>query len=485
MNFKSINQTFTDSQERALERLDKWWNDPDDMIHTLSGRAGTGKTYLAKYFIDKCVKVPMCVTAPTHKAVRVIEKATNRKGHTLQSLHGLRPNVNLDDFDINNLKFDAIAEPKLPNYKFLLIDECGMINKGLATLNYNRARDLGIKILYMGDPCQLPPVNETISPTFADPRWDKTELTDIVRQDAGNPLIDLLETIVKDIATNGSEFLRFLKDKPININSKGEGYQIVTTQQFEQLAIENFKSKAFSENPDSIRIAAWKNDTVLFHNTFVRNTLYKFNGGELINGRTPIIDTDDLLVGYKSIYDEFLAPTIINSEDYFIDKVIYRESDERFNVFSIDIISRVNPLDVSRVNIVDHNHENFIPIYYNKIRDLYLKAIYAKGVERGKNWRKYFEFKDKYLTLLTFPIKNGDKILATVNKELDYGFSLTTHKLQGSTISTVFVDLKDFLYYKSGYLIKDSVNNPNAIQIRNKLAYTAISRASKFVYILI
>jgi len=35
------------------------------------------------------------------------------KGTTLQSLHGLKPNVELADFDIDNLKFDTIGNPKM------------------------------------------------------------------------------------------------------------------------------------------------------------------------------------------------------------------------------------------------------------------------------------------------------------------------------------------------------------------------------------
>jgi len=185
-------QGFTNGQEVGIERLTAWYNNPKELDFTLSGRAGTGKTYMLKYFLDEIVKQPVCVSAPTHKAVRQVERSTGRKGKTLQSLHALRPNVNLEDFDLNNVKFDALGNPTMNNYKIIIIDECSMINEGLHELNMKRAKDLNVKILYVGDIIQLPPVNRNDSvssvesPTFKIKNY--FELDEIVRQGIDNPL---------------------------------------------------------------------------------------------------------------------------------------------------------------------------------------------------------------------------------------------------------------------------------------------------------
>lgn len=143
---------FTNDQMAALDLLTAWYYNPKELFFSLSGRAGTGKTYLIKYFLDKIVKQPVCVSAPTHKAVRTIERSTGRTGKTLQSLHGLRPNINLDDFDLQNVRFDQLGNPTMNNYKIIVIDECSMINANLHELNVRRARDLNVKILYIGKP---------------------------------------------------------------------------------------------------------------------------------------------------------------------------------------------------------------------------------------------------------------------------------------------------------------------------------------------
>ena len=164
MNFTtkmSNSSGLTNGQETALELMHKWFKS-NSPVFCLSGRAGTGKTFVINHFLNS-VNTNVCVTAPTHKAVRVIESMTGRKGKTLHSLHGLRPNVNLDTFDLNNPQFDALATPVMQNYKLIVCDECGMINSGLHSLNLKRAIDMNVKILYVGDQNQLPPVVHSLS----------------------------------------------------------------------------------------------------------------------------------------------------------------------------------------------------------------------------------------------------------------------------------------------------------------------------------
>jgi len=472
---------FTSDQEKALDLLADWYNNPKDLLFVLAGRAGTGKTYLLKYFIDKIVKHPICVSAPTHKAVRQVERSTGRKGKTLQSLHGLRPNINLEDFDLNNVKFDALGNPTMNNYKIVVIDECSMVNASLHDLNVRRARDLGVKLLYVGDPKQLPPVNKyndndvTISPTFN--LKNKYELVEIIRQNTDNPLTELLEVIVKDIDTDGVKHLQYLLDNPTRINPVGEGYKVYTNRtEFLNNAIDCFKSTEFSDDPDHGRVAAWKNDTVFAYNTEIRKAVSAhFNNGIPTD---ELIDINDLLIGYKTITDEFNETVIINSEDYVVIQVIPRMSEEGFKSYAVKIMPRHGGTKVD-LNIVDHRDTSFL-VYYNLVKRKYYNALYAHYSNKSAKWREYYKYKDSNLNLVTFPIKDGDNIKAYVTKDIDYAFSLTVHKLQGSTIANTFIDLNDMLYYTSGKPVVNSHFAPRAIEVRNKLIYTAISRTSKF-----
>lgn len=475
---------FTNGQIEAIEKLDTWYNNPKDLFFTLSGRAGTGKTYLLKCFVDEIVKHPLCVSAPTHKAVRQIEYSTGKKGKTLQSLHGLRPNVNLEDFDLNNIKFDALGSPTFYNYKLIIIDECSMINKGLHTLNERRATDLGVKVLYVGDAMQIPPVNKNSeldgvdSPTFSLSNY--YELSEIIRQGNNNPLIDLLEVIVKDIKGGTSNFISYLSKNPVQINSEGEGYKLVTDfNKFLEETVECFKSPEFSANTDYARVVAWKNKTVDNYNYLIRNKLIPhFSGPDSAN---ELIDLNDLLIGYKTILNDFNETTIINSEDYIVNNIVYRKSDAGFHTYAVTLTPRHGGTSIN-IHIVDHRNASFM-VFYDKIKYKYFNALYDKSMNRSSKWKEYFEYKNQFLSLITFPIKDGEDVKAYVTKDIDYAFCLTTHKLQGSTITNTFVDLNDMLFYTNGKMVTNSKFAPNAITMRNKLIYTALSRTSKLATI--
>lgn len=145
MNFK-----LTTEQSTTVNGLLDWANDLDsDLMAVLKGFAGTGKTTVLKYFLER-YKHKVAVTAPTHKAVEVASKILNRRGQTLHKLHGLKPNTNLAKFDIDNIKFDPIGEATISNFSLIIIDEASMINKGLAGLNESRAKLHQVKILFVG-----------------------------------------------------------------------------------------------------------------------------------------------------------------------------------------------------------------------------------------------------------------------------------------------------------------------------------------------
>ena len=144
----------TNSQYNALELLTKWYKS-NELECLLEGPAGTGKTYLVNIFLNEVVKKTNCITAPTHKALRVLETRVGKKGVTLQSLHGLKPNMDLANFNIQHPQFDPLATPKIQNYSLVIIDEASMINADLFQLNHDKAKEHRTKILYLGDRYQL------------------------------------------------------------------------------------------------------------------------------------------------------------------------------------------------------------------------------------------------------------------------------------------------------------------------------------------
>lgn len=488
-NAKFAGKGFNEGQVTALVKLEEFYNNPLKKVFTLSGAAGTGKTYILRFFIDYITRHSICVTAPTHKAVRVIENMTGKKGRTLQSLHGLRPNVNLDTFNIDNVKFDLLGEPQIKNYYLIIIDEASMINNHLYDLNLLRASQFSVKIVFVGDKFQLPPIKERISKCFTNN--EGYELTEIVRQNKDNPLIKLLNIIRLDIQYSSNKFLDYLRNNKYDIVD-GIGYEVVNETNFKLRIHDTFNDKEFEKNVDFVRFTSWTNSDIKKWNKFIRDDIIPDSSRLYVDDkdkqREHIICKDDLFTGYTTIVDEFFRPSIINSDDYIIDDIEMRKSDYGFKVY-LTTLKSLGTLTTSVVNIVDHTDPTF-SIYYNLLNNLHFNAMYTTAHEKGKRWREYYEFKNKYLSLIDFNLftKGDSKVRGKVTKDLDYGYGLTTHKSQGSTYNNVFVNLKNMIYYEKDGKFTTICNtnyNPHAIEFRNKLAYVALSRASQKAIILL
>jgi ATP-dependent exoDNAse (exonuclease V) alpha subunit len=88
---------------------------------------------------------------------------------------------------------------------------------------------------------------------------------------------------------------------------------------------------------------------------------------------------------------------------------------------------------------------------YKKILNLLkLKAIEKKG--KDKTWVKYYNFVRRYA-------------------DVNYSYSISCHKSQGST-------------YKNVFVLDDDIEANYHIEERNRIKYTAYTRASEKLYIL-
>ena len=148
---KRINVSyFKEQQEDAINAIWQWWQS-SSITFTLSGYAGTGKTFIMRHLVRYLITEKVCVTAPTHKALRVLENSSGRKGMTIQSLCGLRPDVDIEDYNIENPSFKVIGEQIMRSYKLVIVDECSMVNPGLFTLLVKTAIQCRCKLLFLGE----------------------------------------------------------------------------------------------------------------------------------------------------------------------------------------------------------------------------------------------------------------------------------------------------------------------------------------------
>lgn len=145
--------TLNPQQCEALDKMMEWLIDRNSLFFTLAGFAGTGKSTISKEAIKQFFNRgngSVVVSAPTHKAKKVVSNATNLEGETIQSLLGLAPNVELADFDINKPEFSPKKKPTIEYYKLVVVDEASMLNTDLWEMLKTQARRFHTKLLLMG-----------------------------------------------------------------------------------------------------------------------------------------------------------------------------------------------------------------------------------------------------------------------------------------------------------------------------------------------
>jgi ATP-dependent exoDNAse (exonuclease V) alpha subunit len=187
--------TLTPSQQSALDQINEWRRDErSTQTACLTGNAGTGKTTLMRLVVEAATKagVHSAVTAPTHKALGVLRdklKDVPVTFLTIQSLLGYRMSEQ-DDGTLHGTF--GMGTENIRDYPFVVVDECSMLDRDLLSFlgqvcpNYT-------KVLFVGDPAQLPPVSEEgdeagLSPVF-EIVGTQFRLNEVVRQAADNPII--------------------------------------------------------------------------------------------------------------------------------------------------------------------------------------------------------------------------------------------------------------------------------------------------------
>lgn len=197
----------TPHQQEAADTLLSALHNNADVV-SLSGPAGSGKTTLLKTLVPLLEEeyFDVLVVTPTNKAAKVL----NDKGLDAGTIHS-RFFVPLPD--VKPLKFVSAVEwvesgLALPDGKrdhavVVVCDEASM----LQTHMMNKLRQMAYHVVLVGDPHQLPPVNDRInSAGFFNSRTPTARLDEILRQAEGSEILDVATAI-----RTGGEFHRSLK----------------------------------------------------------------------------------------------------------------------------------------------------------------------------------------------------------------------------------------------------------------------------------
>lgn len=462
--------SFTDDQKEAVTGIISFINEPfnpNKYAIGLCGAGGVGKTFVTRFIINNCKYSDSMIrcTSPTHKACRVFSYAIGGKSvYTIQSTFGFRLDLNLEDFNPERPQFNPKSKAKLDNIKVLFIDESSMLPAGLVSYIMKACKERKIKIIFIGDDNQLPPVNERVSTAFK--RCYKIyRLTTIIRQELDNPIRNLLQMLRGDIDNKTSNFINYVSKNvgQCMYNENSEGFLITNPEGFKNCIDISFNDEKFTENIDMYKIIAYTNIRISAWNNYVRNYIIK-------DSERGVITKNDLIMSNETIVDDFLSTIIVNSEEYIIkDLVKYVDSKYGFKGYMVKFQLVHGGRVTSPLFVIDSKDRNSIIMYNNTINELLASAKRATGGTRVNKWKEYYNFKKKYL-LITNIVDSNNKILHRAS--IDYGFAITSHKSQGSTYDNVFVDLNDIIF-DSNMNIRTNTNEVL------RMLYVACSRAKK------
>lgn len=439
----------TDDQDEAVKFITAFVNKPavnlvDDLFAVLSGFAGTGKTTVMNTIIKKIKHKDIVVSAPTHTAKEVIAGMTKQSAETIQALLGLRPNVDLAEFNPNKPQFAVIAKEKISNYQVLIIDESSMINKYMFQLIVDKAIQFKVKVIFMGDVFQLPPINESMSDAFK--LKNKVDLTTIIRQSNTNPNQKLIELARNDVRDNSVTFAPYLNQIKADINGD-EGFMLLKKEDFYPKIMEYYYDSEYKHNINLIKTLCWTNEAVTAINNYVRHNLIKSNEQ---------IAVGDVMTGYKTVTEElkihpFYINYVKNSVDYLVESV---------EIVSKDVTGVL--LKGYQVKLSGEENEIFI-LHRDSYLDFAQEYKYRESMGKvNRSWKPFYNFKNKVIIMETI-LLDGVKVC---DKDIGYGYAITVHKSQGSTYDNVAVVLTDIN------------KNRNKTEAR-KLTYVAVSRTSK------
>jgi len=451
-----ITQGLSQGQADALMLMIEFLTIKGPDMFVLKGYAGTGKTFIVKKLIEHITNKyhgsKIAVTAPTNKAVHVLKSRRDFKSHyvtyqTIHSLLGLTETITSSGQVIFTTKKGTSKE--MEKIRFLIVDETSMLQDDIFKMLEKYSDD--VKIIFMGDPAQIPPVGKVDCIPFKKSLSTRYEegytLTQIMRQAAGNPIIEASFVLRDNLGVaNPIPVLETRKD------DDGHGLTWIDSSTDKDgmlmLLESHFTSPKFKENPDYAKLIAWRNRTVASANSRIRGMIY---GDE---GLVKIMPGEKLLAN-KPIFDEEGSIVFNTSEEFEIDFYEIKERTVRFGSKMLTVKIYECFLDKVSAKLMGNKikvlHEDSEAAYAKMLEDLKQIAIQAKNTGGSNKWIDFYD-------ALKWPA------------DIAYNYAITAHKSQGSTYENVF-------------LMEDDINANQNIVERNRIKYTSYSRASKKLYV--
>lgn len=471
--------TPTADQLKAFQVIDTFFRS-DKRCFLLKGYAGTGKTTITKIIADyvNFLKKDPVLLAPTGRAARILNEKT---GHPTSTIHRGIYNLNyLDEVEVksNNkqqFKFRFNLLTDRPNVtQVFLVDEASMISNRRSEQDFfvfgsgvflqdilhfvapkNKARQ--DKIIFIGDPAQLPPVSDPVSGALSkqylkekyDLECDEFELTQVVRQaeESGilataNYLRDRLESdkITSQFAIDSTySDVEILNSEVIASQYK----KLNPNLELNRTAIINFSNKSALHYNLKVRQEFFSNSSQIQEGDLLMINQNNYNYDvPLFNGTmVKVLQVDPVPIQKRNIqsYDQTGKETPVTL---------------KFRSITIETESESGRIPLRCLILEDFLYSDLPQLKYEEHIALYIdfKIRHPQLKPKTDEFREAIQ-SDPYFNAL----------------RVKYGYAITCHKAQGGEWESAIVNLDLSLGRQSDAF--------------NRWLYTAVTRAQKMLYL--
>lgn len=403
-----INLTF--EQKIIYDQLIEFTQNKQMNEILLIGYAGTGKTTLMAKFINDIVKKKICkrivMAAPTHKAVNIAKSKLfpdpNKNYDELNKIINIMTIHRLLNYQSyigqEGEKFFAKGKinPNWSIYDLIVVDECSMLSNQI--INdikelINKEENSRVKIIYIGDPAQLPPVNQSDSKIF-DCNIKKLELDKIIRT-SNQMIMELSNSHRKWIFSKKEE------DIPHVGEYESEDIKLFSLENEETIKwLDDFVNiiKTNGKNIKNSKIEILKNHNDLDNGLEkIDNLIINSNSNDLLKDQMNMIDNhnNNIILTWtnkkSNIYNKYIREKIFekkNLSQWEIGEILIFNNFYRINMNDPD-----KPENISIINFYTSEQVKLINIKQKEYNFQLLKFKINNNItpELNDKFRKYYK----------------------------------------------------------------------------------------------
>ena len=462
--------TYNKEQQSAIVNAVSFLKTNTDptQYYVIEGKAGTGKTTIAKEILKEFEDEQIYVAAVSHKAKGVIknsfgEDTRGKKFFSIASLLGMK---GINDNDTQTTKFQVGTKvPLLDNPPALLvIDEASMITEDVLKkiIDINSSLSRPFQMLFLGDIGQIQPIRDDQSEFYRTHKdllnkksdifnsKHKSKLITRVRQGEANPILPYADYFWENSQKENPELnptQHIVRNNQITDNGS--------------LLFSNSEAEVLNSVIKAVRNAVEKGLTnhvkiVTYHVNEKTELNQKIH--EALFGKDSDYSNGDMLI-LNSPYDlPDVNATMENSSEIQIKSIQDTDVDE-FGVHTLYL--ETNGTAYTRTGneqkdcVIQVVSRNDIGLYNQKLQELASRAKRQTNRALKKQaWGDFWEYKGRYA-------------------DVDFGYAITAHKSQGSTYDIVVVDEKDIMG-----------TTATSNQEKSELIYTALTRPRKTAIVI-